>query len=45
MANEKLNILTAVDIGSSKTVAITAEVTEQGLRYAGHGVCESRGVR
>ena len=45
MANEKLNILTAVDIGSSKTVALTAEITDQGLHYVGHGICETRGVR
>src|SRR5689334_10183525 len=45
MTNEKLNILTVVDIGSSKTVALAAEVTDQGLHYAGHGVCDTRGVR
>jgi cell division protein FtsA len=43
--NEKLNILTAIDLGSTKTVALAAEITDQGLRYVGHGVCESRGMR
>ena len=39
------NILTVVDVGSGKTCALAAEVTDNGLRYRGHGICESRGSR
>jgi cell division protein FtsA len=38
-------ILTAIDIGSSKTVAVAVEITDAGLRYRGHGIAESRGSR
>jgi len=37
------NLITAIDLGSSKTVVLVAEVTTGGLRYRGHGVAESRG--
>jgi len=37
--------LTAIDVGSAKTCALVAEVTEFGLRYRGHGVADSRGSR
>src|SRR5438445_5942037 len=43
MANQQGNFLTAIDVGSAKTCALVAEVTEFGLRYRGHGVAESRG--
>jgi cell division protein FtsA len=45
MTKEQQNLLTAIDIGSAKTCALVAEVTETGLRYRGHGVSESRGCR
>src|SRR5713101_1316943 len=45
MGKGQRNIVCAVDVGSSKTCVLVAEVTEAGLRYAGHGVAESRGSR
>ena len=45
MANQYEHILTAIDVGSAKTCALVAEITETGLRYRGHGVAESRGSR
>jgi cell division protein FtsA len=45
MANQQGNFVTAIDVGSSKTCVLVAEVTECGLRYRGHGVAESRGSR
>jgi cell division protein FtsA len=45
MANRETNFLTAIDVGSSKTCALMAEVTEHGLRYRGHGLADSRGSR
>src|SRR5581483_8246247 len=45
MANQQGNYLAAIDVGSAKTCALMAELTESGLRYRGHGVAESRGSR
>jgi cell division protein FtsA len=45
MAKQNSNLLTAIDLGSAKTCAIVAEITDAGLRYRGHGVAESRGTR
>ena len=45
MANQQGNFLTAIDIGSAKTCALMAELTDTGLRYRGHGVADSRGSR
>src|ERR1700723_3900229 len=45
MANQQGSFLTAIDVGSAKTCALVAEVTDVGLRYRGHGVAESRGSR
>ena len=45
MANQYEHLITAIDIGSAKTCALVAEVTDAGLRYRGHGVAESRGSR
>src|ERR1700682_6306631 len=45
MANQQGSFLTAIDVGSSKTCALMVEVTDNGLRYRGHGVAESRGSR
>jgi cell division protein FtsA len=39
------NTVTVLDIGSAKTVALIAEVTDAGLRYRGHGLADSRGSR
>ena len=45
MAKQDSNLLTAIDAGSAKTCALVAEMTETGLRYRAHGLCESRGSR
>src|SRR6202166_1045637 len=48
MANQQGNFLTAIDVGSAKTCALMAELTDTGLRYRGHGgpgVGEARGSR
>jgi cell division protein FtsA len=45
MPNQQGNFITAIDVGSAKTCALLAEVTDSGLRYRGHGVAESRGSR
>jgi cell division protein FtsA len=39
------NLLTAIDVGSAKTCAMVAEVSDAGVRYRAHGLCESRGSR
>ena len=43
MSSANDNLITAIDLGSSKTVVLVAEITGSGLRYRGHGVAESRG--
>jgi cell division protein FtsA len=45
MGNQQGNFLTAIDVGSAKTCALVAELTDSGLRYRGHGVADSRGSR
>jgi cell division protein FtsA len=45
MGNQQANFITAIDVGSAKTCALMAEVTDNGLRYRGHGIAESRGSR
>jgi cell division protein FtsA len=45
MGNAYEHLLTAIDVGSAKTCALVAEITDSGLRYRGHGVAESRGSR
>jgi cell division protein FtsA len=45
MGNQQSNFLTVIDVGSSKTCALVAEITDSGLRYRGHGVADSRGSR
>src|ERR1700689_1469288 len=45
MTNQQGNFLTAIDVGSAKTCALRAEVTDSGLPYRGHGAAESRGAR
>ena len=44
--NQKLdNLITVLDAGSSKSVVLVAEVNDGVLRYRGHGVETSRGMR
>ena len=45
MASQQANFMTAIDVGSAKTSALMAEVTDSGLRYRGHGVADSKGSR
>jgi cell division protein FtsA len=45
MSNQQGSFVTAIDVGSAKTCALMAEVSDSGLRYRGHGVAESRGSR
>jgi len=39
------HLLTAIDVGSAKTCALVAEITESGLRYRSHGIVDSLGSR
>ena len=45
MGSQREHLITAIDVGSAKTCALVAQVTDSGLRYCGHGVTESRGSR
>lgn len=45
MSKQTQNLLTVIDVGSAKTCALVAEVTDAGLRYCAHGFAESRGSR
>jgi len=45
MPNPYGHLLTAIDVGSAKTCALVAEITDNGLRYRGHGLADSRGSR
>ena len=45
MPSHQPNFITAIDVGSAKTSVLVAEVSENGLRYRGHGISESRGMR
>ncbi len=45
MGSQTENLLAVIDIGSAKTCVIVAEVNEFALRYRGHGVADSRGIR
>ena len=45
MGTRNENIITVIDLGSAKTVALVVETTETGLRYRGHGVAPSGGTR
>lgn len=45
MPQKQENLITAIDLGSAKTFALVAEITEAGTRYLGHGAAESRGSR
>jgi cell division protein FtsA len=39
------NLLTAIDVGSAKTCVMVAEISDSGVRYRAHAMCESRGSR
>ncbi|HTR23744.1 MAG TPA: cell division protein FtsA [Terriglobales bacterium] len=45
MPNHTPNFITAIDVGSAKTSVLVAELSDNGLRYRGHGIVESRGLR
>src|ERR1700692_2060929 len=45
MPSHNPKFIPAIDVGSAKTSGLVAEVTENGLRYRGHGISESRGLR
>ena len=45
MASQTENLLTVIDVGSAKTCVIVAEVNDYALRYRGHGIFDSRGMR
>src|SRR6202165_3365530 len=45
MPSQGPNFITAIDVGSAKTSVLVAELSENGLRYRGHGISESRGLR
>jgi cell division protein FtsA len=45
MSKPHEHFLTAIDVGSAKTCVLVAEVTDNGLRYRGHGLADSRGSR
>ena len=45
MGKQNHNLLTAIDVGSAKTIALVVETTDTGLRYRGHGMIETRGFR
>jgi cell division protein FtsA len=39
------NLITVLDVGSAKTVALICQASDSGLRYRGHAVADSRGSR
>ena len=45
MPNHTPKSVIALDVGSAKTCVLIAEMSETGLRYRGHGISESRGLR
>ncbi len=45
MGSQTENLLTAIEVGSAKTSVIVAEVNDYALRYRGHGISDSRGMR
>ena len=45
MGTRNENIITVVDLGSAKTIALVVETTDAGLRYRGHGVAPSGGTK
>jgi cell division protein FtsA len=45
MGSQTENLLTAIEVGSAKTSVIVAEVNDYALRYRGHSIADSRGMR
>jgi len=45
MGSQSENLLTVIDVGSAKTSVIVAEVNDYALRYRGHSISDSRGMR
>ena len=45
MGSQTENLLTVIEVGSAKTCVIVAEVNDYALRYRGHGISDSRGMR
>ena len=45
MAKVSDNTICILDVGSVKTCVLVGEVTDAGLRYRGHGICDSKGSR
>src|SRR5271167_707367 len=45
MGSQTQDLLTVIDVGSAKTCVIVAEVNDYALRYRGHGISDSRGMR
>ena len=45
MGSQTENLLTVIDVGSAKTSVVVAEVNDYALRYRGHGISDSRGLR
>ena len=45
MSHNNSNLLVALDAGSSKIRVLVAEVVENALRYRGHGIAPSAGMR
>ena len=40
--NDNRNLITVLDVGSAKTVALICQATDSGLRYRGHAVVDGR---
>jgi cell division protein FtsA len=45
MAQKQNNLIVVLDVGSAQTRVVAAEINESSLRYRGHGVVESQGIR
>src|SRR5882757_5314307 len=45
MGSQTENLLTVIDVGSAKTCVIVTEANDYALRYRGHAISDSRGMR
>jgi cell division protein FtsA len=45
MGKRNENVITVIDLGSAKTLALVVETTETGLHYRGHGIVPSAGTK
>ena len=45
MAQKQNNLIVVLDVGSAQTRVVAGEIIESSLRYRGHGVVESQGMR